>query len=145
MAPPAAVPWQRLGGPHGSEIRGLAMTRKSTPVANPNSHREMLGQSPELHRPYLWTIGLQAVGVAFSGVAWFVAVMWLNFVGRPQLGPAVVIVTGMLVMFLTLVLLAISKVIDDPQWRLPHAFRASTTRAAGSITSRTRCISASMP
>jgi hypothetical protein len=107
------------------------MTRKSTPVANPNSQREMLGQSPELQRPCLWTIGLQAVGVAFSGVAWFVAVMWLNFVGRSQLGPAVVIVTGMLVMFLTLVLLAISKVIEAPPWRLPHVVPCSVSHRCG--------------
>jgi hypothetical protein len=99
------------------------MTRKSTqaiPVANPNSHCEMVGQSPELQRPYLRTIELQAVEVAFSGVAWLVAAIWLNFVGGPQLGLTAVIVTGMLVMLLTLLLLAISMVIDDPQWRLPR-------------------------
>jgi hypothetical protein len=80
----------------------------------------MVGQSPELQRPYLRTIGLQAVGVAFSGVAWFVAVMWLNFVGRSQLGLTVVIVVGMFVMLLTLLLLAITMVIDDPQSKLPR-------------------------
>jgi hypothetical protein len=97
------------------------MTRnlnQAIPVANPNS--PMVGQSPELQRPYLRTIGLRAVEVAFSGVAWFVAVIWLNFVGGPQLGLTVVIVAGMLVMLLTLLLLAISMVIDDPQWRLPR-------------------------
>ena len=107
------------------------MTRKSTqaiPVANPNSQCEMVGLSPELQRPYLRTIRLQAVEVAFSGVAWFVAVIWLNFVGGPQLGLTVVIVTGMLVMFLTLLLLAISMVIDDPQWRLPHSMPCSVSR-----------------
>jgi hypothetical protein len=91
------------------------MTRKSTqakPVATLNSRREMLGQSLELQRPYFWTVGLQAVAVASSGIAWFVAVMWLNFVGGPQLGLTEVIVTGMLVMFLTLVLLVISKLIE---------------------------------
>src|SRR5262245_48674892 len=99
------------------------MTRKSTkaiPVANPNYHHEMLGQSPELRRPCLRTIGLQAAEVAFSGVAWFVAVLWLNFVGGPRLGLSVVIVAGMLVMFTTLLLLAISMVIDDPRWRSPR-------------------------
>ena len=116
---------KELEGPHATEIRGLAMTRKSTPVANPNSHREMLDQSLELQRPYLRTIGLQAVEVALSGVAWFVAAMWLNFVGGPQLGLSVVIVAGMLVMFLTLLLLAMSKVIDDPRWRLPHVVPCS--------------------
>jgi hypothetical protein len=99
------------------------MTRKSTqarPVATPNSRCEMVGQSPELQRPYLRTIGLQAVEVAFSGVAWFVAVLWLNFVGGPQLGLTAVIVAGMFVMLLTLLLLAITMVVDDPRWRLPQ-------------------------
>jgi hypothetical protein len=102
------------------------MTRKSTqvrPVATPNSRCEMVGQSPELQRPYVRTIGLQAVEVAFSGVAWFVAVLWLNFVGGPQLGLTVVIVVGMLVMLLTLLLLAITMVIDDP-----HSARRCTAR-----------------
>jgi len=94
------------------------MTRKSTqarPVGTPNSRCEMVGQSPELRRPYVRTIGLQAFEVALSGVAWFVAVLWLNFVGGPQLGLTVVIVAGMLVMLLTLLLLAITMVIDNPQ------------------------------
>ena len=94
------------------------MTRKSTqarPVATPNSRREIVGQSPGLQRPNLRTIGLQVVEVAFSGVVWFVAVVWLNFVGGPQLGLTVVIVVGMFVMLLTLLLLAITMVIDDPQ------------------------------
>ena len=96
------------------------MTRKWIPVANPNSHREMLGQ-----------MDLQAVEVAFSGVAWFVAVMWLNFVGRPQLGLTVVIVTGMLVMFLTSLLLAISMVIDDSRWRLARVESGSVSHCCG--------------
>jgi hypothetical protein len=103
--------------PTPQKLDGFDMTRKSIPVANPNSHREMLGQSPELQRPYLRTIELQAVEVAFSGIAWFVAVMWLKFVGGPQLGLTVVIVAGMLVMFLTLLLLAISKAIDEFETR----------------------------
>ena len=70
----------------------------------------------ELQRPYLRTVALQAVEVALSGLAWFVAVMWLNFAGGPQLGITVVIVTGMLVMFLTMLLLEMSKVIDDWDW-----------------------------
>jgi hypothetical protein len=69
-------------------------------------------------RPYLRTIGLHAVEVAFSGVAWFVAVMWLNSIGGPQLGLTSAIGTGTLVMFATLILLAISVAIDDPQWKL---------------------------
>ena len=71
-------------------------------------------------RPYLRTIGLHAVEVAFSGVAWFVAVMWLNSIGGPQLGLTLVIGTGTLVMFATLFLLAISVAIDDPPWKLPR-------------------------
>jgi len=110
------------------------MTRKSNqakPVATSNSHREMVGQSPELQRPYLRMIGLRAVGVAFSGVAWFIAVMWLNFVGRPQLGLTVAIVSGMLVMFLTLLLLAISKVIEDPRWKLLRVEPCSVSHCCG--------------
>jgi len=106
------------------------MTRKSIPVANPNSHREMLSQSPELRRPYLRTMDLQAVEVAFSGVAWFVAVMWLNFVGGPQLGLTVVIVTGMLVMFLTSLLLAISMVIDDSRCPVRYRIAAGECRSS---------------
>ena len=64
------------------------------------------------------TVGLHAVEVAFSGVAWFVAVMWLNSVGLPPLGLTLVILTGMLVMFATLLLLATSIAIDDPRLRL---------------------------
>lgn len=71
-------------------------------------------------RPYLRTIGLHAVEVAFSGVAWFVAVIWLNSIGGPQLGLTLAIGTGTLVMFATLFLLAISVAIDDPQWKLPR-------------------------
>ena len=91
------------------------MTGKSTQaIVNPNARCEMLDQFPELQRPYLRTIGFQAVEVSFSGVAWFVAVMWLNFVGGPQLGLTKVIVGGMFVMLLTLFLRAITMVIDDP-------------------------------
>jgi hypothetical protein len=110
------------------------MTRKSTqarPVATPNSSCEMVGQSPELQLPYLRTIGLQAIEIAFSGVAWFVAVLWLNFVGGPQWGFTVVVVAGMFVMLLTLLLLAITMVIDDPQSRLPRAMHCSKSHCCG--------------
>lgn len=70
--------------------------------------------------PYLQTMGLHAVEVVFSGVAWFVAVIWLNSIGGPQLGLTLAIGTGTLVMFATLFLLAISVAIDDPQWKLPR-------------------------
>jgi hypothetical protein len=109
------------------------MTRKSTqaiPVANPNSRCEMV-QSPELQRPYLRSMAFQAFEVTFSGMAWFVAVLWLNFVGGPQLGLTVVILAGMLVMLLTLLLLAISMVIDDPRWRLPASMPCSVSHCCG--------------
>jgi hypothetical protein len=60
---------------------------------------------------------LHAVEVAFSGVAWFVAVMWLSSISQHPLGLILVVVTVMLVMVATLLLLAISIAIDDPQWR----------------------------
>ena len=62
------------------------------------------------------TMGLHAVEVASSGVAWFVAVIWLNSIGGPWLGLTLVIVMGMSVMAATLLLLAISIAIDDPRW-----------------------------
>jgi hypothetical protein len=70
--------------------------------------------------PYLQTIGLHAAEVAFSGVAWFVAVMWLNSIGGPQLGLTLAMETGTLVMFATLFLLALSVATDDPQWKVPR-------------------------
>jgi hypothetical protein len=63
------------------------------------------------------TMGLHAVEVAFSGVAWFVAAIWLNSIGGPWLGLTLVIVMGMSVMAATLLLLAISVAIEDPRWR----------------------------
>ena len=77
-------------------------------------------EGKDFQRPYLRTIRLHAVEVAFSGVAWFVAVMWLNSIGGPQLGLTFAIGTGTLVMFATLFLLAISVAIDEPQWKLPR-------------------------
>jgi hypothetical protein len=109
------------------------MTRKSNqakPIATPNSHREIVSQSPELRRPYLRPIGLP-VEVAFSGMAWFVAVMWLNFVDLPQLGLTIATVSGMLVMFLTLLLLAISKVIENPRWRVARVEPCSVSHCCG--------------
>src|SRR5262249_62262533 len=54
----------------------------------------------ELQRAYLRTAGLQAVEVALSGLAWFVAVMWLNFAGGPLFGISAAIVNRLLVVFL---------------------------------------------
>jgi hypothetical protein len=52
--------------------------------------------------------------------------MWLNFTGGPKLGPALAILTGIFVMFLTLILLAASLVANNPRWRQPKA--SFTTR-----------------
>ena len=49
--------------------------------------------------------------------------MWLNFVDLPQLGLTIAIVSGMLVMFLAFLLLAISKIIENPRWRVNFATR----------------------
>jgi hypothetical protein len=42
-----------------------------------------------------------AVAVALSGVAWFLAVTWLNVVGGARLRLPAAIVSGMLVMLFT--------------------------------------------
>src|SRR5262249_39227707 len=67
-------------------------------------------------RAYLRTAGLQAVEVALSGLAWFVAVMWLNFAGGAQVGISGALGTGKLVMVLTKVPLEMSKDIEDWDW-----------------------------
>jgi hypothetical protein len=46
-----------------------------------------------------------AVTIVLSGVAWFLAVSWLNFVGGPRLDLPVAIVSGIPVMLFTLLLL----------------------------------------
>jgi hypothetical protein len=46
-----------------------------------------------------------AVAIVLSGVAWFLAVSWLNFVGGPRLDLPVAIVSGIPVMLFTLLLL----------------------------------------
>jgi hypothetical protein len=56
--------------------------------------------------------------------------MWLNFVGGPQLGLTEVIVAGMFVMLLTLFLLAITMVIDDPAGGLRKSSSFGTTMTA---------------
>ena len=55
------------------------------------------------------------VEVVLSGVAWFLALTWLNFAGGPRLELPVAIVSGMLVMLFTLFLLV------APRWRLHPA------------------------
>jgi hypothetical protein len=57
------------------------------------------------------------VEVALSGVAWFLAVSWLNFAGGPRLELHVAIVSGMLVMLFTLFLRLASR------WRLHRGSR----------------------
>jgi hypothetical protein len=46
-----------------------------------------------------------AVAIVLSGVAWFLAVSWLNFVGGPRLDLPAAIVSGIPVMLFTLLLL----------------------------------------
>ena len=89
------------------------MTRESTQaltVANPSSCNHTVRQSHELQSQH--AIGVQ---VALSGVAWFLAVTWLNFAGGPTLKLPITIVSGMLVMLFTLFLLV------APRWRLHRA------------------------
>jgi hypothetical protein len=100
------------------------------PVSNPNSVR----QSYELQSHYLATTGLRAIAfeVALSGVVWFLAVVCLNFAGGPRLELPVAIVSGILVMFFTVLLLALLWSIDDPRSRLhPGQHPAPCRIAAG--------------
>ena len=53
------------------------------------------------------------VKIALSAVVWFLAVAWLDFSGGPQVEPVRMVVTGFFIMFLTLLLLAASTVIDN--------------------------------
>jgi hypothetical protein len=90
-------------------------------------------QSLELQRTRPPTTGLHPVVViALSVVAWFLAVMWLNFTGGPKVGLIPVIVTGIFVMFFTLVLLAATRIVNDPRWRRPKS-SLSTRMMRGSL------------
>ena len=61
-------------------------------------------------------IYLALAKIALSAVAWFLAVVWLNFSGGPQLDLVPAIVMGFFVMSFTLLLLAASTTIGD-HWR----------------------------
>ena len=55
--------------------------------------------------------------IALSGVAWFLAVAWLNFAGKVKVDLVLSVVTGFFVMFFTLFLVAASMIVNDPRWR----------------------------
>jgi hypothetical protein len=55
--------------------------------------------------------------IALSGVAWFLAVAWLNFAGKVEVDLVLSVVTGFFVMFFTLFLVAASMIVNDPRWR----------------------------
>jgi hypothetical protein len=58
--------------------------------------------------------------VGLSGVAWFLAVAWLDFSVGPEIDFILAVVIGFFVMFFTLFLLSASMIIDDPRWREPR-------------------------
>ena len=115
-----------------SELRRVAMAkspaltttnRNSFTAARPRPGLDYhaILQSLELQRTRPPTTGLHPVVViALSVVAWFLAVMWLNFIGNPNVGLVLAVVNGIFVMFLTAILLVASLVIDDP--RRKHRF-----------------------
>jgi len=127
-----------------SEFRRVAMAkspaltttnRNSVAAARPRPGLDYhpILQSLELQRTRPPTTGLHPVVViALSVVAWFLAVMWLNFTGGPKVGLIPVIVTGIFVMFFTLVLLAATRIVNDPRWRRPKS-SLSTRMMRGSL------------
>jgi hypothetical protein len=78
------------------------LTMTGAPFANQNAE----APGPFLSRG-LHTI---VVKIALSAVAWFLAVMWLNFSGGPKLGLVLDLAIGALVMVFTLLL-----VVNDPR------------------------------
>jgi len=58
-----------------------------------------------------------AIKIGLSGVAWFLAVMWLCFAGETEVDLSLAVVTGFFVMYFTLLLLTASMIVDDPRWR----------------------------
>ena len=95
-----------------------------TPAAGsrgPRHDNQSMHQSHELQRARLPGSDLHPITlIALSTVAWFLAVMWLNFIGSPNVGLVLAAVNGIFVMFLTAILLVVSLVIDDP--RRKHRF-----------------------
>jgi hypothetical protein len=59
------------------------------------------------------------IKIALSAVAWFLAVAWLDFSGGPEVDLVLAVVTGLFIMFFTLILLTASMVISDPRWKQP--------------------------
>jgi len=87
----------------------------------PRHDNHSMHQSHELQRARLPGSDLHPITlIALSTVAWFLAVMWLNFIGSPNVGLVLAVVNGIFVMFLTAILLVASLVIDDP--RRKHRF-----------------------
>ena len=60
-----------------------------------------------------------AAKVGLSAVAWFLAIMWLNLGGGAQLDVILYIALGLFVMFLTLILLTATMLINDPRLSQP--------------------------
>jgi len=121
-----------------SEFRRVAMAK--SPALTTTNRNSFAAARPrpgldyhELQRTRPATTGLHPVVViALSVVAWFLAVMWLNFAGGPKVGLIPVIVTGIFVMFFTLVLLAATRIVNDPRWRRPKS-SLSTRMMRGSL------------
>ena len=59
------------------------------------------------------------IKMALSAVAWFLAVAWFDFSGGPEVDLVLAVVTGLFIMFFTLLLLTASIVINDPRWKQP--------------------------
>jgi hypothetical protein len=66
--------------------------------------------------------------IALSGVAWLLAVEWLNFSGGPQLDLVPAIVIGFFVMSFTLLLLAAPTTIGDHRRTTKDALNESRER-----------------
>jgi hypothetical protein len=60
---------------------------------------------------------------ALSGVAWFLAVAWLDFSGGPKVGLAQAVMIGLFVMYLTLFLLTASARLQRASSPRPSARR----------------------
>jgi hypothetical protein len=74
-------------------------------------------RAPTQFRPSISPMS-PAIAIVLSGVAWFLAVSWLNFVGEHGLNLFATITSGVLVMLFTLVLLV------APRFRLHRGRRA---------------------
>jgi hypothetical protein len=92
----------------------------ASPELPPDNQSSRLFPGPQRGR--LPGLDLHPIAViTLSVVAWFLAVMWLNFTGGPKFGLILATVSGVFVMLLTAVLLVVSLVIDDAQRRRPKA------------------------